>query len=429
MLNLYRILTFFLYPSAIIFTYLRTFQKKEDRIRYKEKIFSSCFNVNKNSEKKLIWFHAASIGETLSILPVIEEINKHNEDINFLITTVTLSSSGVFKKKLEKYKNTTHRFFPLDTVNLSGKFLNKWKPDLVCFVDSEIWPNFLFKIKEMNIPLVLINGRITKKTLKKWLIFPSFAGKVFQNFDMCLPCSKDSKNNLEKLKVKKLSYFGNLKFAIKTTNETLKKSNIEILDNFNVWCATSTHDGEEKIIIKTHLEIKKKYKNTLTIIIPRHINRVNHIKNLASKFNLNCQIVNNDDMIDPNKEVLIINSFGNLFQYYNYCKNIFIGKSLIKKFSAVGGQNPIEAAKFNCKIYFGPYVYNFEDIYNFLVKNNMAEQIKNEHDLSIKIIKNFEKPKNLDNINDNSLNIYGEEILQQTIMELNKFIKIKNENI
>ena len=425
MLSIYRILIFFLFPLFVILIYLRSILKKEDRTRYKEKIFSSSFNVIRNNTKKLIWFHAASIGETLSILPLIEEINKRDKGVDFLVTTVTLSSANILKTRLEAYKNIAHRFFPLDTENLSEKFLNEWKPNLICFVDSEIWPNFLFKIKKKNIPLVLINARITEKTLKRWLIFPDFAKKVFSNFDLCLPCSRESKNNLEKIKIKKLSYFGNLKFAIKVKKENLKESNIKILDNFNVWCASSTHDGEEEIIIKTHLEIKKKYKNILTLIIPRHINRVGRIKNLASKFDLNCQILNDNDRIDVNKEILIINSFGVLFKYYSYCKNIFIGKSLVKKLKTVGGQNPIEAAKFNCKIYFGPYVYNFEEIYKFLVDNNIAEQIKDEYDLSKKIIENLEKTKNLDDISINLLNTYGEKILQQTIMELSKFIEIK----
>ena len=219
MLSVYRILIFFAYPLLIVLIYIRTFLKKEDQKRYKEKIYSSCFGINKNKNKKLIWFHAASIGETLSILPLIEEINNLNKNIDFLITTVTLSSAQLLVDRLKKNNHITHRFFPLDTESIAEKFLNGWKPDLVCFVDSEIWPNFLFKIKEKNIPLVLINGRITKKTLKKWNIFPHFAKKVFSNFNLCLPCSVESKKNLEKFKIEKISYIGNLKF----TNKVKKK--------------------------------------------------------------------------------------------------------------------------------------------------------------------------------------------------------------
>ena len=425
MLNVYRILTFFAYPLLIVLIYIRTFLKKEDQKRYKEKIYSSCFDVNKNKNKKLIWFHAASIGETLSILPLIEEINNLNRNINFLITTVTLSSARLLLERLRKKNHITHRFFPLDTESISEKFLNGWKPDLVCFVDSEIWPNFLFKIKEKNIPLVLINGRITKKTLKKWNIFPHFAKKVFSNFNLCLPCSVESKKNLEKFKIEKISYIGNLKFTNKIKKKSLDIPNIKILDTFKVWCAASTHEGEEIIALKTHLEIKKKYNRILTIIIPRHIDRVFYIKNLTEKFNLQSQILNEGDIINNTGEILIINSFGVMSKYFDYCKNIFVGKSLIKKLSTTSGQNPIEAAKLDCKIYFGPYVYNFQEVYDFLKNNNMAEQINNEYDLSDKIIENFKTPKKLNHQNINLLNSHGDKILHNTIVELNKLIKIK----
>jgi 3-deoxy-D-manno-octulosonic-acid transferase len=429
MLGIYRILTFFFYPLFIILIYLRLFLKKEDQKRYKEKIFSSAFDVKRNKDNKLIWFHAASIGETLSILPVIEEINKLNKSVDFLITTVTLSSAELLKNKLDIYSNVSHRFFPLDTERLAERFLDKWKPNIACFVDSEIWPNFLFKIKEKNIPLTLINARITKKTFKKWNMFPSFAEKVFNNFDLCLPCSEESKKNLEKLHVKKLSYVGNLKFTINVKRENLNKTNIEILNNFKVWCAVSTHEGEEVVAIKTHLEIKKKYKNILTIIIPRHISRVPYIKNLSNNFKLNVQILNDGDIIKNDKEILIINSFGVLYKYFNYCKNIFIGKSLVKKLSLVGGQNPIEAAKLDCRIYFGPYIYNFQEVYDFLKSKNMAVQVNNEYDLSANIVESLKNPKQIDFKNLSLLNNYGDQILQHTIEELNKLVKIKNENI
>ena len=148
------------------------------------------------------------------------------------------------------------------------------------------------------------------------------------------------------------------------------------------------------------------------------------MKTLTDKFNLNSQIFNDGDIIEANKEILIINSFGVLSKYFDYCKNIFIGKSLIKKLRLVGGQNPIEAAKLDCNVYFGPYVYNFQEVYDFLKTNNMAEQINNEYELASKIIKKFENPKKIEKQNINFINNYGDKILQHTIEELNKLFKI-----
>jgi len=423
MLFVYRYLTFLLFPVFVILIYFRSFINKEDPLRFKEKIFSSTFKSNRNNKNKLFWFHTASIGEFLSVLPLIEKINNSNKNIDFLVTSVTLSSSKMLEKQLNQYSNITHRFFPLDTESLSKNFLNVWKPDLIFFVDSEIWPNFLFKIKEKKIPLVLINARITKKTLNKWKIFPSFAREVFNNFDLCLTASEESENNLKQLQVKNLIYIGNLKFTAKNSEKNLNESNKKILDNFKVWCAASTHEGEELIALKTHVDIKKTYNNILTIIIPRHINRVSYIKNLASSFDLNSQILNDSDIIQTDTEILIINSFGVLSKYFSYCKNIFIGKSFIKKLQLVGGQNPIEAAKLGCKVFHGPYVYNFQEIYSLLKSYGISEQVNDEKKLSKIIIENFKNPKKINEQQIDLLNIYGEKILTQTIAELDKLIK------
>ena len=423
MLRVYRYLTYFFFPLLIVLVYLRSVFNKEHKIRFREKIFSSHFRIIKDDKKKLVWFHAASIGECLSILPLIDELSKKNDNLNFLITSSTLSSSELLKKKLNEYQNTTHRFFPLDLEKLSEDFLNGWRPDLVCFVDSEIWPNFLFKIKEKDIPLLLINARLTKKSFDRWNIIFNFAKKVFNNFDLCLAASTESKNNLDKLQVKNIKYIGNLKYSVKKIFDEIKDSNKKILSNYNAWCAASTHNGEEYTILKTHIKIKKIYKNILTIIIPRHINRSSHIENLSRKFSLNVQILNEGDLIDTNVEILIINSFGVMSKYFNYCKNIFIGKSFVQNKKNVGGQNPIEAAKLGCKIFYGPYVYNFQEIYEHLKFYEVAEQVNNEQELSEKIIENFENPNNTRHKQIELLNSYGEKILKQTVLTVDQYLK------
>jgi len=422
MLQVYRYLTYFFFPLLVLIIYFRVIFKKEDKVRFKEKIFSTHFKSFSNN-KKLIWFHVASIGECLSILPLIDELNNNHKNINFLITTVTLSSALLLDKKIKKNKNIFHRFFPLDLNNLADSFLNNWKPNIACFVDSEIWPNFLFKIKEKKIPLLLINARLTKKSFTRWKIISNFAKKVFNNFDLCLAASKESNNNLKELEVKNLKYIGNLKYSVQNNFDELEDSNKKILNNYKSWCAASTHDGEEATILKAHINIKKNYSNLLTIIIPRHVNRSHHIKNLSKKLNLNAQILSENELINPNIEILIINSFGVLPKFFNYCKNIFIGKSLIKKKKNVGGQNPIEAAKSGCKIFHGPYVYNFQEVYDHLKSYDIAEEINNEQELSEELIKNFETPLTTNQKKLNLLNNYGNKILKETALEIEKYLK------
>jgi 3-deoxy-D-manno-octulosonic-acid transferase len=422
MIFIYRFLTIFFYPIFIILIYSRKLLNKEDNYRYKEKIFPSYFSPNKDNKKQLIWFHAASIGEVQSIFPLIQKLNDDKKNIEFLITTVTLSAGNILKKKLNNYKNIEHRYFPLDVNFLIKSFLDKWKPNLIIFVDSEIWPNLIFEIKKRKIPVALINGRITKKTFNKWMLVSKFARKIFNNFDLCLASSKESEENLRKLNVKNLKYIGNIKFSGEIEKNDLIDKNLEILKNKTFWCAASTHKGEEIICLKTHLNLKKFYKDIVTIIIPRHINRSIEINQLCKKYELSSQILNDKELIEDKNEIIIINSFGTLSKFYNYSKSVFIGKSMIKKLQKVGGQNPIEAAKLGCKIYHGPYVYNFKEIYDLLRSYKISEKIYSDKELSEKLMSDLKNSKNDQNEITNSINDLGKKILNNTTKEINKFL-------
>jgi len=422
MIFIYRLFTILFYPTFIILIYLRKLLGKEDHCRYKEKIFPSNFSPERNNKKQLIWFHAASIGEVKSIFPLIRKLNNDKKNLEFLITTVTLSSGNIVKKKFSNYNNIKHRYFPLDINFLIKSFLNKWKPGLVIFIDSEIWPNLILEIKKRKTPIALINGRITKKTFSKWMWVSNFAKKIFNNFDLCLAASKGSEENLRKLNVKNLKYIGNIKFSEEIEKNDLFDKNIEILKQKKFWCAASTHKGEEIICIKTHLNLKKIYNDIITIIIPRHINRSIEINELCKKYELSSQILNDKELIKDKSEIIIINSFGDLSKFYNSSKSVFIGKSMIKELRKVGGQNPIEAAKLGCKIYHGPYVYNFKEIYDLLKSYEISEEVYNDKELFEKLANDLKNSKNDQNKITNSINDMGQKILDRTTREINKFL-------
>ena len=421
MLLIYRYLINIFFPLIIIITFFRTWFNKEDKNRFKEKLFSSSFNIIKNHNKKLIWFHAASIGELKSIMSLIKRLNEKNQ-FEFLITTVTLSSSYLISKELLNEKNITHRFFPIDKLSLVKKFLDNWSPDLIIFVDSEIWPNFILEIKKKDIPLVLLNARITRKTFLKWNLIPKVAEKVFQSFALCLPASNESKKYLEKFKVKNIKYFGNLKLASENKIHILNDGNKEILNISKFWCAVSTHKEEDIFCLKTHLKIKAIHKDIITIIIPRHIDRVQNIKVSCKQLNLNCQILSGDELIKNGKEIIIINSYGMTSNYLELCKSVFIGKSMMEKLKNVGGQNPIEAAKLKCKIYHGPYVYNFQEIYDLFNKHKISEKIHNEDELANKISMDLSQSSEITNEKIEIINNLGKKILNDTCNELDKII-------
>jgi 3-deoxy-D-manno-octulosonic-acid transferase len=421
MILIYRGLTNLFYPILIILIFYRKIFNKEHKTRYKEKIFPSHFNIIRKKNTRLIWFHAASIGEFQSILPIIKELKK-NKNLEFLITTVTLSSSNLAEKEIRKFDNIHHRFFPLDVDFLISKFLLLWEPNAIFLVDSEIWPNLIFKAKEKKIPLALINARITSKTFKRWMRFPATAKKIFNLFDLCLASNLETKNYLIELNGKNIFFHGNIKLTNEVIKENIKNINEKILLKNRFWFAASTHKGEDIFCLKTHKNLKEKFKDIITIIAPRHIDRVKDIKSLCIAFNLKVQILDKDEIISDGKEVIIINSFGVLQNYFKFAKSVFMGKSAIRRLKNEGGQNPIDAAKLGCKIYHGPYIYNFEEIYKILEKLNISKKVENYTELSNHLIQDLESFHKIDNKILNSINSLGQKTLTDTMKDINNFL-------
>lgn len=422
MILVYRILTNLIYPFLLILIYFRKILKKEDTIRYKEKILTSHFNVKRKIKSKLILFHAASIGEFKSIIPIIEVLKKKNNNLEILITTVTLSSSNIASGELKKFSNVYHRFMPLDVDFLVNNFLNLWSPSAIFLVDSEIWPNLICKANKNKIPLALINARITTKTFNRWMIFPNLAKKIFNCFNLCLTSNLETKDYLEKLNVKNAYFNGNIKLINHLSKKNIENPNDKVLSKKRFWFAASTHKDEDVFCLKTHLELKKKYKDIITIIAPRHIVRIPNIKSLCETYNLNVQILNKNDLISEDKEIILINSFGLLNNFFKFAKSVFIGKSNVKKLRFVGGQNPIDAAKLGCKIYHGPYVYNFKEIYEILEKNNISKKIMNYEELSNNLIKDLETTHKEDNQIKNVIDSLGQKTLIDTMRNIDNFL-------
>jgi len=215
---------------------------------------------------------------------------------------------------------------------------------------------------------------------------------------------------------------GNIKLASENKTSILHDKNKEILNVNKFWCALSTHKEEDIFCLKTHLKIKAIHKNIITIIIPRHIDRVKNIESSCKKLNLNCQILSNDELIKNGKEIIIINSYGVTSNYLELCKSVFIGKSMIKRLKPVGGQNPIEAAKLKCKIYHGPYVYNFEEIYELFNRYKISEKIYDEDELSNKISIDLSQSNEINNKTIETINSLGKKILDDTCNELDQII-------
>lgn len=422
MILAYRILTNILYPFLFIFLYLRVLLKKEDPTRYKEKILVKHFNVTKTKNYELLWFHAASVGEFKSIIPIIKDLNEKKSNIEFLITTATLSSGQLAKSELQKFNNAYHRFMPMDVNYLIEKFLILWKPKRIFLIDSEIWPNLILKAKENNIPISLLNARLTKKSFNRWKIFSKTAEKIFRTFNLCICSNQETKEYLQIFKVQNVKYFGNLKLINEIDKKELSSVNDEILSKSRFWVASSIHQEEDVFCIKTHLEIKKKYPDVVLIIAPRHLDKVNKIKLISEGYNLKTQVLNFNEKIHKETEVVIINSFGVLQYFYKYAKSVFIGKSMVTRLKNDSGQNPLPAAYLNCKIYHGPYVSNFFEIYESLKKKDLSKKIENISELSNFLIKDLENIKKNENNHLKSFQSLSDEILSKSMDQIKNFI-------
>jgi len=413
MFFIYRILANLIFLFSPLIILIRLLKKKEHPLRFKEKFG---VHTKKRLYGKLIWFHGASVGEILSVIPLIEKLEKKSNIKQILVTSNTLSSSKILSNF--KLKKTIHQFFPIDTNHHTNKFLSYWKPSVAIFIDSEIWPNMINNIKKRSTSLILINARITDKSFKKWKIFSISTKHIFQKFDICLSSSLKSKNYLKSLGAKKIKYIGNLKFT-QTENDksNLNKNIKKILIKKKIWCASSTHYNEEKFFAVAHKKLKIKYKNLLTIIIPRHIHRANKIKDEIQKLNLKVHMHNSGKKIDPQTDIYLVDSFGQTKSFFKICKTVFLGGSIINR----GGQNPLEAVRYGCNVVHGPNVWNFEEIYSLLKKYKVSNRIMNPKELTATLDKMLNMKTNSKNIVLKIKNL-GNKILKSTFNEINFFI-------
>ena len=391
------------------YLYFRIIKKKESPIRFKEKL--GITNIQRH-DGYLIWFHCASIGELKSIFPIIDHYVKKNK---ILLTTSTLSSSEIFYKKYSNNKNIIHQFAPIDSPQIVKRFFLKWKPNIIFFTDSELWPNQIFYAKNNNIPIILLNGRISKKSFSKWKLFRVTMHEILKSFKLILCNSNQSKSYFHYFKTNNIETIGNLKFIISENLHSKNEENIS-LDKRIIFIALSTHNTEEELCIKSHISLKLKFPKLLTLIIPRHINRISKVETIAKKFNLKFLTQSSLSDIKDDTDIIIINSYGNTQKFLKLSKYVFIGGSIINH----GGQNPIEVAYNNSYIFHGPHVHNFTEIYNFLNKENISFEVKSEKELIYELENKISANQSI-NIKEEIIKI-GDEILSSTIKKLDEYI-------
>ena len=409
---IYSIFTNIIFLFSPLILIFRILKKKEDINRFQEKY---CIYPEKNFQKT-IWFHAVSVGELMSIIPILNRLENNKKVKRIIVTTSTISSAKIFKK--QKFKKIIHKFFPLDTNYITNKFINIWKPEVAIFVDSEIWPNMIKNLKNRQIPIILLNARFTKSSFEKWMIIKDLAREIFSKITLSLPQNLETKKYLQILGSKKIITVGNLKYygkkiILDKKNKKLSKQ----FKKFKVWCAGSTHNTEEILISNLHKELKKFIPSLLTIIIPRHVNRSKIIINDLKKMKLNVVTHSSKQKISQNTDIYLVDTFGENSKFYNISNITFMGGSIVSH----GGQNPLEATRLGNYIINGPNIRNFEEIYDYLKKNKISYTTSSVSKMKDIVLSKIDRKLSFNK----RRKIYenGKKILNKNIQIIEKFIQ------
>ncbi len=344
---------------------------KEDPDRLNERFAR---NAPARPAEKLIWFNAASVGESLMLGPVIEELLRTDPELGCLVTTQTRTSAALMGERLPE--RCAHQYAPIDRPDVAKRFFDHWRPELAAFVESEIWPNLIFEAHKRAIPLALINARMTEKSIKGWSRLPGAAHAVFSKFDWIGAADERSAAGLSRLAGRVVEKVGNLKQAVDppgADEETLKRLRALIAPR-PVWLAASTHPGEDEIMLDAHQRLRGETDDWLLIIAPRHPERGPEITAMAEARGF--AAARRSAGAEPGRDVsvYVADTLGEMGLWYRLADATVIGGSLLPD---IGGHNPLEPALLDTPMMSGPFTHNFDAIFAELSNEGGAEIVTN----------------------------------------------------
>ncbi len=312
---------------------------------------------------RLGWLHGASVGEMQSLLPLIEALPRHEPGLHFLVTTGTVTSARLLAQR--RPANVLHQYLPLDRRAWVARFLDHWRPDFALWVESEFWPNLLQAALARGIPLALVNGRLSARSLARWRWGGSLIRPLIAGFAVVLAQDETQARRLAALGARSPQALGNLKFAAAAlpVDEAVLTALGQRIAGRDVWLAASTHPGEESIIAATHRALAVRRPRLLTVIAPRHAERGEAIaaELRAAGFTLARRSKNEE--IDATTQIYLADTLGELGLFYRLAPVVFVAGSYRWQ-----GHNPIEPALLARAVASGPRVMNFQDIFDRMAK-------------------------------------------------------------
>ncbi len=324
----------------------------------------------------MVWVHGASVGEFIAVLPLVERIRARGFTV--LMTTGTVTSATLAEKRLPP--GAFHQFIPLDLPPFISRFLDYWRPDLGLFVESDLWPNLIVMAADRKIPLILVNGRMSDRSYRRWRRLPRTIEALLRRFDLCLARTADDAERFGALGAPRVTVTGNLKLDVPVPPRDPRK--LQALTaatrGRTVVVAASTHAGEESVIADVHRRLKITFPALLTIIAPRHPQRGDAVEATVSAAGLRSALRSRDELPDADTDIYIFDTLGEMGLIYQLAPIVFMGGSLVRH----GGQNPIEPVKLGAAILHGPHVSNFSEIYGELDQEGGAELVTDASSLT-----------------------------------------------
>ena len=351
---------------------------KEDPTRCEERFGVSPLT---RPEGHLTWIHAASVGESLAALPLIDALRETYPDKGILVTTGTTTSAELMARRLPQ--GAIHQYVPLDHPRYVIRFLQHWKPDLALWMESEFWPNLILETAKRQIPMGLLNARMSQSSFRRWHTAPTTSAYLLNCFQVISAIDDSTSTMLRDLGAPHAKAVGNLKYAsppLPYDADALKTLNAQSQGR-PLWLAASTHPGEEEVVAKAHRLLQNTHSDCLTCIVPRHPERGPDIAATLMDQNFNIALRSRNEALTAETDIYIADTLGELGLFYRLADAAVIGGSFI----AHGGQNPLEPARVDCPFVHGPYVFNFRDIYATMDHAGASAVVNDERDLAAAI--------------------------------------------
>ncbi|MBO3759043.1 lipid IV(A) 3-deoxy-D-manno-octulosonic acid transferase [Ciceribacter sp. L1K23] len=362
----YRWASVVVYPLTGPFLAVRAAKGKEDRARRAERYGYASLP---RPVGPLAWVHAASVGETLAVVPLLKELRRR--EINVLLTTGTVTSAELVKTRLSD--DIMHQYVPLDVKPAIKRFLRYWRPDLAISVESEIWPVTMIELQRRHVPQILVNARISDRSFERWRNHASISEALFGKLALVVAQSDLDAERYRDLGAWPVTIAGNIKVDAEAPacDAALVERYRQQIGRRKSWAAISTFEGEEKVALMVHRALKA-HTGLLTIVVPRHPERADDLEKMMLEKGFKIARRSRGDVVTDDTDILLGDTIGEMGLYLRLTEVAFVGRSL----TAEGGQNPLEPAMLGTAVLSGPHVQNFRDSYQKLVRCGAARIVR-----------------------------------------------------